>query len=404
MVVKSVPREKINVADLDVAGRRVLLRVDFNVPLEKGRVADDTRIRAALPTIKLLLERGTRVVILASHLGRPKGKVVPALRLDPVADRLEALLNRPVRKLDQVVGAAVRCAVEEAAPGSILLLENIRFEPGEETNGTVLAQKLAELADLYVNDAFGAVHRAHASTVGVAALLPAAAGLLVAKEIDVLQGLREHSGRPLTVIMGGAKVSDKIAVIRRFLNTAEKLLIGGGMANTFLAAQGYNLGDSLVEPGMLDAARNLFAQSAKSCCRLLLPTDLIIAARLEPNSSTRVVVPGAVPAGWKAVDIGPETATTFAREVVTAVLLFWNGPLGVFEVPPFDRGTALVARAITGSKAFSVAGGGDMVAALEKLGLADRFSFISTGGGATLEFLEGKELPGLTALRDRSRC
>lgn len=387
-------------AAVALADRRVLLRVDFNVPLEGGQVVDDTRIRAALPTINLLLERGVRTVLLASHLGRPKGKVVPELRLDPVAHRLETLLNRPVRKLDQVVGAAVRRAVEEAAPGSILLLENLRFEPGEAKNDVRLAQKLAGLADLYVNDAFGTAHRAHASTAGVAALLPSAAGLLMGKEIDVLQSFREQPARPLVIIMGGAKVSDKIAVIRRFLATADKLLVGGGMANTFLAARGYILGDSLVESEMLDAARELLEQSNRSRCRLLLPTDLVITGRLEPGYPSRVAVPGAVPATWKAVDIGPETAETFAREVAAAAMVFWNGPLGVFEIAPFDCGTETVARAIIQSKAFSVAGGGDVVAALEKLGLADRFSFISTGGGATLEFLEGKELPGLAALQD----
>lgn len=398
--MKRVLREKRGVAAVALADRRVLLRVDFNVPLEGGQVVDDTRIRAALPTINLLLERGVRTVLLASHLGRPKGKVVPELRLDPVAHRLETLLNRPVRKLDQVVGAAVRRAVEEAAPGSILLLENLRFEPGEAKNDVRLAQKLAGLADLYVNDAFGTAHRAHASTAGVAALLPSAAGLLMGKEIDILQSFREQPARPLVIIMGGAKVSDKIAVIRRFLATADKLLVGGGMANTFLAARGYILGDSLVESEMLDAARELLEQSNRSRCRLLLPTDLVITGRLEPGYPSRVAVPGAVPATWKAVDIGPETAEAFAREVAAAAMVFWNGPLGVFEIAPFDCGTETVARAIIQSKAFSVAGGGDVVAALEKLGLADRFSFISTGGGATLEFLEGKELPGLAALQD----
>lgn len=394
--------EKMSVADIEVTGKRVFLRVDFNVPLQEGRVVDDTRIRAALPTVHLLLDRGARVVVIGSHLGRPKGKAVSGLRLDPVARRLEELLGRPVRKLDQVVGEEVRRAVEEAPPGSILMLENLRFEPGEEKSDPELSRRLAELADVYVNDAFGTAHRAHASTAGVAELIPSAAGLLMGKEIEVLQSCLESPARPLVVIMGGAKVSDKIQVIRRFLAVADVLLVGGGMANTFLAAAGHDLGHSLVEEEMLPEARELLEESGHSRCRLVLPVDLVIAEELKPGSSFRVAAPGEVPAGWKAVDIGPETVSAFAREIAAAGMVIWNGPLGVFEVSPFDRGTAAVARSITESHAYSVAGGGDVVAALEKLGLAEEFSFISTGGGATLEFWGKKELPGITVLRDRA--
>lgn len=392
---------KVSIEQVEVAGKRVLVRADLNVPLADGVVQDDTRIRGVLPTIKNLLERGA-CVILVSHLGRPKGKVVPELRLDPVAEHLSKLLGRPVRKLDQVVGQEVEKAVAESKAGEVLLLENVRFEPGEEKNDPELAARLARLADLFVNDAFGTAHRAHASTAGVAKHIPAVAGLLMIKEIEALTRCLEQPGRPLVAILGGAKVSDKIGVLRRFMQLADTLLVGGGMANTLLAAKGYDLGDSFYEAESLDLAKTLLEESGQSRCRLELPVDLLIAQELKPNASYQVVSPEAVPAGWKAVDIGPETVKEYSKAVAAAGMVVWNGPLGVFEVPPFHQGTEGVARAVAESRAYSVVGGGDVVAALEKLGLADKISFISTGGGATLEFWEGKELPGIAVLQEKT--
>lgn len=391
---------KQSVQDVEVKGKRILVRVDFNVPIDAGKVKDDTRIRAALPTIRYLLDRGA-MVVLASHLGRPKGEAKPELRLDPVALRLSELLKRPVQKLDQVVGEQVAAAVAAMAEGELLLLENVRFEKGEEINDSALSRQLAELADLYVNDAFGTAHRAHASTAGVAAFIPAVAGLLMVKEIEVLTRCLDNPGRPLVAILGGAKVSDKINVIRRFLQLADRLLIGGGMANTFLAAQGYVLGDSLVEKDRVAEAGKLMEESKLSRCQVLLPEDLIVTRELKPDSPYHLVGRGAVEEGWKAVDIGPETANRYSRAVSEAQMIIWNGPLGVFEIPPFHRGTETVARAVAQSEAYSVVGGGDVVAALESLGLSGEISFISTGGGATLEFWEGRELPGISVLRDK---
>lgn len=391
---------KRSIEDVALKGKRVLVRVDFNVPLANGEVKDDTRIRASLPTIRYLLEHGAKV-ILASHLGRPKGEVKPELRLDPVARHLSDLLGKPVHKLDKVVGESVTHAVTALREGEALLLENIRFEKGEEKNDLLLSRKLADLADLFVNDAFGTAHRAHASTAGVAAYIPAVAGLLMMKEIEILTRCIDHPGRPLVAILGGAKVSDKINVIRRFLQLADKLLIGGGMANTFLAAQGCEMGDSLLESDLLDQAKKLLEESKQSRCAIILPEDLVVTRELKPESPFHIVSTGAVAAGWKAVDIGPETANRYSLAVAEAGMVVWNGPLGVFEVPPFHQGTETVARAVSQSEAFSVVGGGDVVAALESLGLAAEISFISTGGGATLEFWEGKELPGIAVLADK---
>lgn len=391
---------KRSIQDVNVKGKRVLVRVDFNVPLAGGEVKDDTRIRAALPTIRYLLGQGAKV-ILTSHLGRPKGEVKPELRLDPVARRLSELLGKPVQKLDKVVGESVTTAVSELREGEALLLENIRFEKGEEKNDPVLSRRLADLADLFVNDAFGTAHRAHASTAGVAEYIPAVAGLLMIKEIEVLTRCIDNPGRPLVAILGGAKVSDKINVIRRFLQLADKLLIGGGMANTFLAAQGSAMGDSLLESDLLDQANRLLEESKQSRCAIVLPEDLVVTRELKPQSPFHIVSTGAVAAGWKAVDIGPETANRYSLAVAEAGMVVWNGPLGVFEVPPFHQGTETVARAVSQSEAFSVVGGGDVVAALDSLGLAGEISFISTGGGATLEFWEGKELPGIAVLEDK---
>lgn len=392
---------KKSIADVEIKGRKVLVRVDFNVPLAGGRVRDDSRIRAALPTINSLLERGAHPV-LASHLGRPGGERKPELQMNPVADRLAELLGRPVRKLDYVAGNAVEEAIAAMADGDILLLENLRFEEGEEKNDPAFARLLAGPFDLYVNDAFGTAHRAHASTAGVAAYIPAVAGLLMDKEIMELSRCLENPGRPLTAILGGAKVSDKINVIRRFLDLADFLLVGGGMANTFLAARGYKLGDSLYEKDLLAEASALMAESENSRCRIVLPVDLVVTEELKPGKYCKSVAPDKVEETWKAVDIGPDTVRLFSANVMKAAMVVWNGPLGVFEVPPYDRGTAETARALARSSAYSIVGGGDLVAALEALGLAGEISFISTGGGATLEFWEGRELPGIAALEDKA--
>lgn len=391
---------KLSVSDVAVKDKRVLLRVDFNVPLSGKQVVDDTRIRAALPTITDLLGRGARL-ILATHLGRPRGEVVPELRLDPVAARLSELLGQPVRKLDRVVGPEVQKAVESLASGEVLLLENLRFEKGEEANDPAFARQLAQTGELFVNDAFGTAHRAHASTAGVAAYIPAAAGLLMLKEIEMLSRCLENPARPLAAILGGAKVSDKLKVIRRFLELADTLLLGGAMANTFLAALDYPLGASFYEEDLLDEAQKILGESERSSCCLQLPVDLTVARELEKHTPFRTVPIGEVDEGWKAVDIGPETAALFGGIAAEAGTVLWNGPLGVFELAPFHRGTESVARAVAGSKAFSIAGGGDIVAALEGFGLADQMGFISTGGGATLKFWEGETLPGIAVLRDK---
>lgn len=387
-------------ADVEVKGKRVLLRVDFNVPLESGRVKDDTRIRAALPTITDLLQRGARL-ILVSHLGRPGGKNRPELRLDPVAAHLSELLGRTVLKLDHVVGPAVQQAVERLGQGEALLLENVRFEPGEEANDPHFARLLAQTANLFVNDAFGTAHRAHASTAGVADYIPAVAGLLMIKEIELLTRCIEQPPRPLVAILGGAKVSDKLNVIHRFLELADSLLLGGGMANTFLAAMDYPMGDSFYEEEQVEGARQILKTAEESRCCLQLPIDLTIVQELEPQAEFKVIPVGDVPPGWKAVDIGPETAAFFGEAAAEAKTILWNGPLGVFEVEPFHRGTETVARAVAGGGAFSIVGGGDIVAAMEDFGLAEKIGFISTGGGATLEFWEGKELPGIAVLQDK---
>jgi len=388
------------IEDVDVKGKKVLLRVDFNVPLDEGRVRDDARIRAVLPTITCLLERGASLV-LASHLGRPRGKAVPELMMDPVAERLGELLGKPVKKLDQVVGPEVAKAVEKMKDGDILLLENLRFDKREEGNDREFARQLAAPVDIFVNDAFGTAHRAHASTAGVAEFVPAVAGLLMKKEIEALSHCLENPRRPMTAILGGAKVSDKINVMRRFLQLADQLLIGGGMANTFLAARGFSLGESFYEQDLLETASSIMSESEQSGCRLVLPVDLVVTRKLEPDSDSKVMEPQDIDGDWKAVDIGPETVKNFSRYISRSAMIVWNGPLGVFEVPPFDQGTRLVAGEMAKSEAYSVVGGGDLVAALESLGLTGQVGFISTGGGATLEFWEGKELPGIKVLQDK---
>jgi phosphoglycerate kinase len=384
--------------DVEVTGRRVLVRVDFNVPLRAGGVADDTRIRAALPTIAYLRERGAKV-ILVSHLGRPKDTPDDALRLDPVASCLARLLGTSVRKLDELTGPAVREAVAGMQPGDVVLLENSRFDPREKRNDPELAAELAGLADVYVNDAFGAAHRAHATTAGVAALIPAVAGLLMEKELDALGALLSEPKRPFVVVLGGAKVTDKIKVIERFLDLADELLIGGAMCFTFIKARGGEVGASRVEDEVgVGIARSLLAKAAGSRCSLFLPEDVVVADRFAVDAATRVAPADDVPEGWMGLDIGPRTAQAYAARIAAAGEVFWNGPMGVFEMAPFAGGTEAVARAMAASNGVTVVGGGDSVAAITSLGLADAMDHVSTGGGASLEFIEGATLPGVEAL------
>ena len=387
-----------SVGDLEVAGKRVLLRVDFNVPLDDaGKVKDDTRIRAALPTIRLLLDRGASLVVM-SHLGRPKGKVVESLRMDGVAERLGELLGAPVRKIDQVVGEDAESAAASLHPGEVLMLENLRFEPGEEKNDPELASALARLGDSYVDDAFGAAHRAHASVVGVARLLPSAAGLLMEKEVSVLQGLLSDPARPFVAVLGGSKVSDKLKLLGNFQELVDSMLIGGGMCFTLLKAQGKEIGASLCEDDLLDEVRKVLGGEGAGRASVTLPGDLVVAERFSADATSKVVGADAIPAGWMGLDIGPETVREFERHIYGAATIFWNGPMGVFEWDRFQDGTRAVAEAIASSSAVKVAGGGDTIAAIEKYGLRERFTHISTGGGASMEMLEGKTLPGVVVL------
>ena len=386
---------KKTIRDIDVTGRRVLVRVDFNVPLQDGEVGDDTRIRAALPTIEYLVDHGS-AVILCSHLGRPKGAPDPAYSLAPVAAHLGTLIDAPVKFVGELVGEAAERAVSALAPGEILLLENTRFHPGETANDPELSAQLAALADVYVNDAFGSAHRAHASTEGVARYLPSAAGFLMEKEIAYLGSVIANPERPFVAILGGAKIGDKIGVIRNLITKADHLLIGGGMANTFLKARGDEVSDSLVEDDALETAREFLGNP-----RLRLPVDYVIADRFDADAASKVIPAGDVPAGWRILDIGPETVKAYAEVISSAQTVVWNGPMGVFEFPAFSEGTFGIARAVAESEAQSIIGGGDSVAAINQSGLADRVTHLSTGGGASLEMLEGKVLPGVAALSDR---
>ena len=381
----------------DVAGRRVLVRVDFNVPLDAGLIRDETRMTAALPTLRSLLERGASLV-LVSHLGRPKGRATPDLSLAPIVSRLAELLSLDVRLSPEVVGEASTSLSHALASGEVLMLENVRFEPGEEKNDPDLALRLADLADIYVNDAFGAAHRAHASTVGVTQHLPAYAGDLLLSEIEALGRLVDAPESPFVAIVGGAKVSDKLAVLQRLVEHVDALLIGGAMANTFLLAQGTDVGISLVEPDAVDHARAIVDSAVRRGSTVLLPTDVVVAPLIDAAMATIVAIDD-VPAAAAIYDIGPDTVERFASAIADARTVFWNGPVGVFERPPFAAGTIGIARAVASSAAFSVVGGGDSVAAVTEAGVADRISHLSTGGGASLEFVEGRALPGVEALR-----
>jgi phosphoglycerate kinase len=390
---------KASVRDADVAGRRVLVRVDFNVPLEGGRVADDTRIRAALPTIESLRERGAALV-LVSHLGRPKGEVRPELSMRPVGERLAELLGAEVKQAPAVVGEDVETMVAGLSPGDVLLLENVRFEPGETENDPALAAALAGLADLYVNDAFGAAHRAHASTAGVAERLPGYAGLLLQGEVEELSRVVESPARPLVVVLGGAKVSDKVGVIDRFLEVADSILIGGAMCFSFFRAQGIATGDSLVEEEGVKLAEQALPRSEGSDCELMLPVDLALGREFDAATERRESDGVEVPDGWMGLDVGPRTAAAYAEKIAAAGTVLWNGPMGAFELEPFAAATRTVAEAVAEAPGTTVVGGGDSVAALNEFGLAEQVDWVSTGGGASLELLEGKKLPGVEALRD----
>jgi len=390
---------KASVRDAEVAGKRALVRVDFNVPLDGGRVADDTRIRAALPTIESLRERGASLV-LVSHLGRPKGEVVPELSMEPVGERLAELLGAPVKQAPAVVGDEVKAQAESLGAGEVLLLENVRFEPGETKNDPALAEQLAGLGDLYVNDAFGAAHRAHASTAGVAEHLPAYAGLLLERELIELGKVVSSPTRPLVVVLGGAKVSDKVGVIDRFLELADEILIGGAMCFSFFRAQGIATGDSLVEEEGVELAEKALAQAESSDCELRLPIDLVLGKEFDAATEVRPTDGVEVPDGWMGLDIGPRSAAAYAEWIAAAGTVLWNGPMGAFELEPFAAGTRTVAEAVAAAPGTTVIGGGDSVAALQQFGLGEQVDWLSTGGGASLELLEGKKLPGVEALRD----
>ena len=395
---------KQTIKDLDLRGKRVFIRVDFNVPIKNGKIGDETRITASLPTIQHALEQGATVV-LASHLGRPKGKPNPEMSLRPVAERLTALLERPVTFAEDCIGDEARAAVARAgrggrgAAGSTVLLENLRFHPEEETNDSAFAKELASLADAYVNDAFGAAHRAHASTEGIVHhVRDAAAGLLMAAELEHLGKALASPERPFVAVLGGSKVADKLAVLSNLLGRVDRLVVGGGMCFTFLAAQGYEVGDSLFEADQVEAVKELLATAEREGKQVLLPSDVVVAREVAEDAEARTVPADGIEKGWKGLDIGPQTAEAFAGAVRDARTVFWNGPMGVFELAPFAAGTRTVAEAVAGADGFTVVGGGDSAAALAELGLADRVDHLSTGGGASLELLEGRTLPGVAAI------
>ncbi|HKR99875.1 MAG TPA: phosphoglycerate kinase [Candidatus Dormibacteraeota bacterium] len=391
---------KATIDDIDVAGKRILLRVDFNVPMRDGHIIDDRRIRESLPTIEALRARSARVIVV-THLGRPKGRVDDLLRLGPIAHRLGELLGSEVQLANDVVGADARRVVAALQDGDVAMLENVRFEPGEEANDPAFAQQLASLADVHVNDAFGAAHRAHASTEGVAHILPSVAGYLMQRELEVLGAVLEDPKRPLVAIIGGAKISTKLGVLRNLLQQVDTLWVGGAMACTFFRALGEVTGTSLVEEDQIETARELLRNARESKGRLVLPVDVVVAPAATEGVETHVVSWEEIPPTETVVDVGPQTVDRIALDVQQAGTVVWNGPLGIYEIPAFARGTQGVAEAIGRSAAVSVVGGGDLAAALQDAGVADRISHISTGGGATIEFLEGRTLPGVAALRER---
>jgi len=391
--------DKKNITDVDVEGKKVLVRVDFNVPMKDGVIKDDTRILAALPTITYLTEHNAGVILM-SHLGRPKGQVKPELTLAPVAERLSEILRRPVAFASDCVGEPARTAAAALEYGKVLLLENLRFHGEEEKNDAEFARELASLADIYVNDAFGAAHRGHASTEGVAHLLPAVGGFLIDKEIKALGVAISKPERPYVAIIGGAKIADKILVIENLIRKVDKLLIGGGMANTFLAAAGYDMQKSLVEAERLDWAKQ-FLTTDEAKGKLMLPVDMVAADEFAPDAKKQLCEPDAIPEEWMALDIGPRTRDMFRKEIASAGTIVWNGPLGVFEMDAFAEGTVDMAKAVADAEAFTIIGGGDSVSAVHKAGVAKKIDHISTGGGASLEFLQGKVLPGVAALNDK---
>ncbi len=394
-------KQKQTMQQVDLAGKRVFCRVDFNVPMEDGKITDDTRIRAALPTIKHLVEKGAKV-ILASHMGRPKGEVTEELRLTAVGEHLSELLHKPVLKLDESVGESVEQTIAGMDQGDIVLLENVRFHKGEEKNDATLAEQFAKLADVFVNDAFGAAHRAHASTEGIAKHIPAVSGLLMEKELDVLGKALSEPERPFTAIIGGAKVKDKIGVIDHLLDKVDNLLIGGGLSYTFSKAQGNDIGKSLLEEDKVDLAKSFIDKAKEKGVKLYLPIDVVVANEFSKDAETKVVDIDAIPSDWMGLDIGPKTTAQYADVIANSKLIIWNGPMGVFEMTPFAEGTKGVANAMATTQAYTVIGGGDSAAAVEKFDVADKMDHISTGGGASLEFMEGKDLPGVVALNDQN--
>ena len=387
--------------DVNVKGKRVFVRVDFNVPMAEGKITDETRIRAAIPTIEALVNAGAKV-ILASHLGRPKGEVNEDMRLTAVGERLSQLMNRPVKKLDESIGEAVEKAVAEMQDGDIVLLENVRFHKGEEKNDEELSKAFAKLADVYVNDAFGAAHRAHASTEGITKFVDTAvSGYLMQKELDVLGKALSNPERPFTAIIGGAKVKDKIGVIENLLEKVDHLIIGGGLSYTFIKAQGYSVGTSLLEEDKIELARGFIEKAKEKGVQLHMPVDAVVANEFSKDAETQVVDIQNIPEDWMGLDIGPKTAEKYAEIIKNSKLIIWNGPMGVFEMDKFANGTKAVANAMAETEGYTVIGGGDSAAAVEKFGVADKMDHISTGGGASLELMEGKELPGIVALNDK---
>ena len=394
---------KLSVKDVDVRGKRVLVRVDYNVPIKEGKVADDIRIEASLPTIKYLLDNNAKVILM-THLGRPTG-IDEALRLNPVATRLSDLLNQPVKKVDETVCTNVTAEAQALKPGEVLLLENLRFNPGEKANDPKFAQKLAKLADIYVNDAFGTAHRAHASTFGVPSIMPVAvAGLLLEKELENLHYILTEPERPFYAVLGGSKVSDKIDVIDKFLDIVDGLFTGGGMLFTFLKAKGIEIGKSIVEESQVEHAKRMMERAGQNNVDFYLPTDVVVAEDKEPGSEYKVVPADEIPADWMGLDIGPETSKLYSEKMTSAKTIFWNGPMGVFEIEQFAGGTKAVALAIANSGATTIVGGGDSDRALRKFGLEEKISFVSTGGGASLKVLEGSKLPGVEVLQDKEEC